>query len=708
MLRKVEVFSDTSKDSTQLLLLAVLIQLIMESMSHRSIIGGFGFIVTNPLMFLFNTFLILFTLSFSRLFSRQNVIMALVVIFWLGISFANFIVQSYRLTPLSYMDFYNLSGTLQNIAQHLSLSLTILVLVLLLLFLVTLVILGRKAKKHQRNWKECLLLLGISTIMMIASSTWALHIGSLSNHYPNLMDAYKDYGFVYCFTTSMIDRGIHKPGDYNEQELENLWITLEKNKKQVDNTNNNTNETSNEIANETSKETSNEIANETSKETSNEIINKKPNVIMIQLESFFDVNYLASYRFSENPVPNFTRLKKEYTSGFLTVPVYGAGTINTEFEVLSGMSTSYFGTGEYPYRTILNKSTCESIGYNLMELGYQSYIIHNNTATFYNRLDIFPKLGFDHFISIEYMNEVEYNMLGWSKDKVLTKEILKALQAKDTRDFIYTISVQPHGKYPTTKTKNLNIQVDKKISDNQIAKNQGVFKSNRKGVTEEEYRNQLEYYVNQLAQTDKFIGELTKELSTYKEPVILVLFGDHLPPLSIDDEDLTYENRYQTEYVLWSNYPMERENSDLAAYQLNAYVMERMGYDNGILTKLHQYYADQADYEEKLELLQYDMLYGNQYIFQWKNPYEAKDMKMGIYDPKITKVNVTDHNIVLQGENFTPYSIVYVNDSVRDTVFVDDKTIEIPLEDLKNKHIYVAQTSGKTILSKSKEYMTNY
>ncbi len=57
---------------------------------------------------------------------------------------------------------------------------------------------------------------------------------------------------------------------------------------------------------------------------------------------------------------------KNYSTGYLTVPVVGAGTANTEFEVLTGMSMQYFGTGEYPYKTILKKTDCESTAADLL------------------------------------------------------------------------------------------------------------------------------------------------------------------------------------------------------------------------------------------------------------------------------------------------------------------------------------------------------
>ena len=113
---------------------------------------------------------------------------------------------------------------------------------------------------------------------------------------------------------------------------------------------------------------------------------------------------------------------KEYTSGYYKVPSVGAGTANTEFESITGMSLHYFGPGEYPYKSILKETTCESAPYVLKNLGYTTHAVHNNEANFYGRRSIFPNLGFDTFTSAEYMTEEEdKNPLGWTKDEVLTE-----------------------------------------------------------------------------------------------------------------------------------------------------------------------------------------------------------------------------------------------------------------------------------------------
>ena len=96
---------------------------------------------------------------------------------------------------------------------------------------------------------------------------------------------------------------------------------------------------------------------------------------------------------SEDPIPNFRKMMNDYSSGYFKVPSVGAGTANTEFESITGMSMRYFGPGEYPYKSILKETTCESAPYVLKGLGYGTHAIHNNEANFYGRKNVFCKSG---------------------------------------------------------------------------------------------------------------------------------------------------------------------------------------------------------------------------------------------------------------------------------------------------------------------------
>lgn len=642
------------------IIISMIMVIVLEMLSRRSIPQGLGFIAENPLMFLFNTMIVLLTLSLSMMFSKRYFMMLLIGVIWLGLGTANFVIQCFRLTPLTFMDFYVLKSVSGIFSMYVDSIRMILIAILLAALLTFLFILWRKAKKYQKQIRIPALVIGITTVSMLLLSSFAVKVSALSDDFTNLPDAYADYGFAYCFSNSVIDRGIKEPEGYSEAGVKALM-------NKINNGSNHLPSVSTEAADTES---------------------KQPNIIMIQLESFIDANHLINYSFSENPVPNFTRLKQEYSSGYLTVPVYGAGTINTEFEVLSGMSIDFFGTSEYPYRTILQSTTAESMCYNLSPLGYHSYVIHNNTGTFYNRNSIFPKLGFDHFVSLEYMNDVEYNPTGWAKDKVLTDQILSSLNEDTNKDFIYTITVQSHGKYQELPTEENLIKVSSKLPD-----------------ASEGFTNQVEYYVNQIHQTDAFVGDLLSRLSTFDEPTIVVMYGDHQPPLDFDEADLINGNKFQTEYVMWSNYPMENKKLNLAAYQLSSYVMSRVGYDNGILTKFHQRCITNSTYKDDLLLLQYDMLYGKQYAFNGVTPYAESSMMMGIEAPKITDLVAAGDLIYLYGENFTAWSKVYIDQTAKDTTFINKNTLSIPFEEFENPVAYVTQeTDGGTVLSQSQDW----
>lgn len=638
----------------------------LESLSRMSLIKAALFVLQEPLLFFMNYFIILMTISLTLLTAKRKFFFPCVTGLWIILGAVNRIVQCFRLTPISAMDFYQISEAVKTLPMYLNPVSIILIILLILGIIAGIVLLWRRVKKQKRLLAAPLLLLIMSISLFYLLSFEAAKTDVLHSEYDNLKDAYLEYGFAYCFSNSIFSRGIEKPSDYSASRMEEVTKAIQA--------------------------SSDKLYTGTAAKVD------KPNIIMVQLESFFDTSYLKNYTFSENPTPNFTSLKKNYSSGFLTVPVYGAGTVNTEFEVITGMSMEFFGTGEYPYRTVLRSNTCDSIPYNLDREGYQSYVIHNNAATFYNRNDVFPRLGFDYFDSMEYMNGLSYNQIGWAKDSILTDEIYKALTSDEERDYIYTISVQSHGIYPDTQP-----QESQKIKVSPL--------SDKISYPEEEYSslsayvNSIGYYANELYETDEFVGALIKKLSEFQEPTVVVFYGDHLPPLSLKQEDIT-SDRHQTEYVLWSNFSMDKTRYDLSAYQLSAYVLDRMGMNSGILTQFHQRCFEDANYKEELKLLQYDLLYGKKYVFDKENPNEVKDMSMGIIQPVISAVTKEGDKLLITGNGFTECSAVVADGKACKTEFITDTSLLIPYKELKGKEIYIKQLAGaKVTLGKSKSFL---
>lgn len=632
------------------LILGVVGNLAVETLSRKSPIAMGQYLLQKPLVFLYNSFIIAFTLSVALLVKRRAFVFSLLLSVWIGMGLINSILLVFRTTPFTAVDLRLIEYAFALLDQYFSSMQLLLIGGLCLASVAVLVFLFLKMPKQERIvWKKSVAYI-VLLFLLVRWLTWAgIQMNLLAENFGNINQAFREYGFPYGFISSLINTGIDKPRDYSVDSMEEL-IEEVTDKPIIHNTN---------------------IYENLIKEPD------YPNIIYLQLESFFDPSYVKGITYSEQPLPTFTALKEEYTSGFLKVPSVGAGTANTEFEVITGMNLDFFGPGEYPYKTILQETTCESLAYNLKELGYTAHAIHNNEGTFYERNEVFSRLGFDTFTSIEYMRIREVTPMGWAKDEVLIGEIRKALKSTAGKDVIYTISVQGHGSYPTEKMADPVIQVS--------------------GLTDKEQMNAFEYYVNEIYEMDLFLHDLMTMLQAESEKVMLILYGDHLPGFGFEDTDLENGSIYQTEYVIWTNYKLEKQDRDLEAYQLSSYVMQLLGFRNGMLTKYHQLFEGKKDYLEGLELLEYDMLYGEQKVYNGKNPYTPTKLQMGTEPVQIFSVNDSEEEncILVRGRNFTEYSFVMINGKEVRQEFTNSFQIKVYDIVLKNGDLVEVHQIGK-------------
>lgn len=623
-------------------LISVLLILVIEVLARHSLTDGIRFVWDHPFLTLLSAAILTAFYALALLVPKRNFVWLCITVVIVGLAVTNSILLCFRITPLAATDIALLTSVFEIMGIYLTVWQIILLVLLVLVVIAGLIYLGIRMKKQGYHP----LLAVCNAVISILAVILMIHIGDargwLQTEFANLPDAYADNGFVYCFTRSLFDRGISKPDTYDEDTVDDILEDMKKQK---------TNE-----------------------------VEEKPNIIFIQLESFMDLKRMQGVTYSEEPTPVYSSLRKTCPGGFLKVPSVGAGTANTEFEILTGMTLDYFGAGEYPYKTVLQDETCESMAYNLRELGYRTGVLHNNTGSFYSRNKVFANLGFDYFVSSEYMENLSYNPIGWAKDKVLTGQIQHILKATSEPDLIYTITVQDHGKYPTELLENPHIKVSGFAPE------------------DEERQNAFTYYVNQCHETDAFLGSLIATLNAFEEPVVLVLYGDHLPNLDITEEELASGNLFQTEYVIWSNkkmledYELSKKNENLYAYQLSAHVLKLFGMNNGLLTKFHQMYHNYDNYKSNLKILQYDMLYGKKEVYDGFSPYEPTDLQMGFDPIRITDVSSVGGSVYVMGKNFTESSFVFIDGKKQDTVFLNENTLMVSDKELEGgEEVYVAQ-----------------
>ena len=637
-------------------LLACVLNFLIEMISRHSFFEAWSCMTETPFVFLFNAFLIFATFMIVYLFRRRVFVRILLSVFWLFLGTCNGYLLLKRVTPFNAQDLKVLSDALELTGNYFSGGELVLLIIGIVAVVLWVISMWRRGGQYTGKMHRIIALIGLiaSIGAYVGLTDVAIDKRVISNYFGNIAFAYEDYGFPYCFAASLFNTGINQPSGYSEETMA-------------------------EISN------NGELTTSTTSLKSDEM----PNIIFVQLESYFDPTEVEWLRFSEDPIPNLRELYKNYSNGYFKVPSVGAGTANTEFEVLTGMNMRFFGPGEYPYKTYVKTNVLESAATALTSLGYGAEALHNNGGNFYSRAKVYNDMGFDHYTSKEFMNILKTTPKGWATDDILVPNIMESMDTTEGQDFVFTVSVQGHGDYPTEPTlENPEIKVT--------------------GVEDEGKRNAWEYYVNEVHEMDKFVGELIEAVENRNEPSVVVFYGDHLPTLGLEAKDLKGKYLYNTNYVIWDNIGLQKKDGNIAAYQIMAEVFDRLGIHSGTIFNYHQQRHQTKNYLSDLELLQYDIMYGKQYVYE-KNgaPITEGHMVMGVKDAEITGlVTQLNGNYSVYGENFTKQSKVFINGEKQTTKFLNNTRLDLKESELKDgDQIMVAQVgSSNTIFRTSKTY----
>ena len=623
---------------------AVVLNFVIESISRHSVVPAWEYLATSPWAFLFNTYMIFITFLLVYLIRRRVFLRIILSVLWLVLGCVNGYMLTVRVTPFVAQDFKVVGDAISMIDKYFTVPQMILLSILIVAILTWLVSMFRRggiyAGKMYRIPALIAVVITFGTFGLVTD--FAIEQRVLSNYFGNIAFAYQDYGLPYCFSATLFRTGISQPSGYNEESIAQI--------------------------------TNNGKLTET--ETSRK---EMPNIILIQLESFFDSAEAEFFTTSKDPIPTFHSLMKNYSSGYFKVPSVGAGTANTEFEVLTGMNLRYFGPGEYPYKTVAKEQPMETVATALKGLGYGAHALHNNDGDFYSRADVFNQMGFDTYTSKEFMNVLQYTENGWAKDEIMTEHILNALDSTEQQDLVFGISVEGHGDYPEEK----------------VIENPEITVS---GIEDEGTKNAWEYYVNHLYETDKFIAELIAKLEEREEPTVLILYGDHLPTMGLQAKDLKSRYLFNTNYVMWDNMGLKKQDRNIPTYQLVASLFEKLDIHAGTVFNYHQTRRKTQHYFADLELLQYDMLYGERYVYGGIENAPTVDgtFRMGIKDVTLTGMEFNpDGNYAFYGQNMTPDSKIFINGTKQKTVFINDTRIELEEYELKEgDEIVVNQVSA--------------
>ena len=640
-LRKIKY--DTSNPQVRLIqlpIMALVLTLIVEFFNRRMDVARlWDFVTAHPVIFLYNALIVLTTLTFSELFKRRKAVLSTVSILWVVLGFVQYIVIKDRTQPFCSVDILMIKDAFSLITIYYTWPQIILMFGSGFAAIVLVVLLFTRLRRRKRFNRTASWLTFVGFVLLcFMCAALSIRADILPRRFDNMVDAYNDYGFPVCFSFTFGQQGISRPDAYSTETVAEIVKGIDP------------------------EETGGELTYPVFDESDHL---EQPNILLIQLESFFDVNTIIGSEYSADPTPNFNRLCRNFPSGLLYVPTIGGGTANTEFEVLTGLDLDFFGAGELPYNTIMQQTAVETINFDLKEHGYTATALHSNGATFYSRNLVYPNMGFDRFVSLEYMQDMKYNSLGWARDAELTREVLRALETTEGRDVVMCISVESHGKYAEEYTP--------KEGDIEVL-----------ALPEAVPLAPFQNFVNVIPATDEFLKNLVHTIARFEEPTVVIAYGDHLPAMELENDMLTTGSIYASRYVIWNNFGKAFEAPDLEAYRLSANVLKQLGFNGGLITKFHQSHDPGEmgeEYLNKLEQLQYDILYGENQAYEGETPYEPTDMTMGCVPVVIENVDREYGRLLVTGENFNEFSAIVIDDKPVPTAYVDSSHIVASVED---------------------------
>lgn len=577
---------------------------LIELLSRRSISGLIQFTLQYPMVFFYNACLVALSLTLVFFTKRQKYTFTLVSGIWISLGIINMVIRTFRMTPLTLDDVQFISNITTIMPLYLKPAQIMLVIGASILVIVALVVLFVKTKPQQRLVKMGFVRFGIVLGLVLSIPNISISVARFDETDGNLKTTYDEFGFAYSFVRSVISKGVRKPSVFDEEALLKRLELLKY-------------------------------------DSSNAI---DANVIVIQLESFFDVTRLSHLNFTSNPIPTFTQLKQQFSSGLLRVPTIGGGTANSEFEFLTSMNLSYFGVGEYPYKTVLRNQSLPSLVSYFNQLDYSTTAIHNHVANFYSRHNVYKNLGFNTFVSLETMKDVSTTPMGWAKDIHLIPYIQKAITSSSTKDFVFAVSVQGHGEYPHDPLSGSMIEY--------------VLSSDEKNM------NQINYFLNQLHEMDQMIAVLNEWVQSNDEPIMLVLYGDHLPGI---DFGLDSGAEYLTDYVIVTNFDTKIVKENLELPQLGARALSLIHQPG---TMIHQLQQHNLSDKELTHWIHYDWIGGNKVSM---DPiFQPMVLNMGLSQPKITSIRFTTEHVILEGTDFLPSYVVMINGKAHNTIVISD------------------------------------
>jgi hypothetical protein len=288
-------------------------------------------------------------------------------------------------------------------------------------------------------------------------------------------------------------------------------------------------------------------------------------LVVYLVESFMDPDELG-YRYTSDPIPNLRALRREQMGGWAIVPRAFGGSANTEFELLTGMTNSFLPEGSIPYRQHV-RTPLPALARTLRGHGYATVAVQADPRYYYDRERVYPLLGFDRTVWLHEAKVPQADRGGWPSDEVLVDSVIAAT-SRSHPAFVFGFPSSTHSPY-----------------------NVGTYASSALDVTDAPsaaVRAEVKEYINAERVADRAIGRLVEHFRSVSDSTVVVVFGDHLPPLSeaarerlssrlakLPEVEQARETR-RVPLLVWANFTLPHSEPTLSVNLLPPFLLEQM------------------------------------------------------------------------------------------------------------------------------------
>lgn len=564
---------------------------VVERFTYNSIGDIYAMGVVMNLVLYYGLYFLGYVISNSR---KANVIGCLLISYILGA--ANYFVLTFRGNPILPTDIASLT-TAMNVAENYTYTLNSSFFTSgLLLFFVSILYCKLKPGKRM-NGKRRVALLATAVTMAVCVCGLIKQEEFLTSHNVkadiwNQKRGYSRDGALASFCLNAKYLYAEKPDGYSVERVKEIAETY--------------------IWNE--EETASLNGMSTRKKKTTKKSDEKPNIIMIMNEAFSDLEVINDIETNEDYMPFIHSLTEDTVKGNLSVSIFGSGTCNSEFEVLTGNSMAFLPSGSIGYTQFV-KDDMPNLTQTLKAQGYTGNLaLHPYLADGWNRETVYSLFGFEDFLSQDDFENPEMVRKYISDQENYNKviELYEENREEETEDpfFLFTVTMQNHGGF---------------------TKDYGNFE-NEIEITDENLKDaEAEQYLSLIKKSDEAFQNLVEYFAEQDEPTMIIMFGDHQPSVhdafyeklfGKDLDDLTLEEmqqKYKVPFIIWTNYDIdEKEVEALSANYLGSYVLEAAGLS---MTPYQRYLLDLSKKIPVINAVGYIGDDGNYYKYGEESPY---------------------------------------------------------------------------------------